>query len=45
VLLYKGPDVEQEIADARKLRARIQVIMRYELPESMGARTIVEISL
>jgi 16S rRNA (guanine527-N7)-methyltransferase len=46
-LLYKGPDVEREIADAatevRKLPARVHVIMRYDLPDSMGSRTIVEI--
>lgn len=48
MLLYKGPDVEQEIAEAaveaRKRRVRIQVVMRYELPESQGTRTIVEIA-
>lgn len=47
-LLYKGPDVEQEIADAaaaaRKHRAVVRVVMRYELPESQGRRTIVEIA-
>ena len=48
VLLYKGPDVEQEIAEAereqKRLRACIRVAMRYELPESMGKRTIVEVA-
>jgi 16S rRNA (guanine527-N7)-methyltransferase len=48
-LLYKGPDAEREIADAarelKKLRATARVIMRYDLPDSMGARTIVEIIL
>jgi 16S rRNA (guanine527-N7)-methyltransferase len=47
VLLYKGPDVEQEMQDAateaRKLRVRMEVVMQYELPESQGTRTIVEI--
>jgi len=47
LLLYKGPDVEQEIADAaaeaRKRRVRMEVVMRYELPEAQGTRTIVEI--
>ena len=49
ILLYKGPDAEQEIAeaapDARKLRAHMQVLMRYDLPDSLGTRTVVEISI
>jgi 16S rRNA (guanine527-N7)-methyltransferase len=47
LLLYKGPDVEQEIAEAateaRKRRVRMDVVMRYDLPNSQGTRTIVEI--
>lgn len=47
MLLYKGPDVEQEIAEAaaeaRKRRVHIEVVMRYDLPESKGTRTIIEI--
>jgi 16S rRNA (guanine527-N7)-methyltransferase len=46
-LLYKGPDVEREIAGAdrelKKLRASVRVVMRYDLPDSLGARAIVEI--
>jgi 16S rRNA (guanine527-N7)-methyltransferase len=48
LLLYKGPDVEQEIAeaqpDAAKRRVRMRVVMRYELPDALGIRTIVEIA-
>ena len=48
MLLYKGPDVEQEIAEAaleaRKRRVRMEIVMRYELPDSQGTRTIVEIA-
>ena len=48
MLLYKGPDAEQEIAEAateaRKLRARMDVVMRYDLPDSQGTRTIVQIT-
>ena len=48
ILLYKGPDAEQEIAEsaklAGKLGAELQVAMRYELPDSMGTRTIVQIA-
>jgi 16S rRNA (guanine527-N7)-methyltransferase len=43
LLLYKGPDVEREIAEVRKPRASIKVVMRYDLPDAMGTRTIVEI--
>lgn len=47
ILLYKGPDVEQEIAeaavDARKLRVEARVVMRYELPDGLGTRSVVEI--
>jgi 16S rRNA (guanine527-N7)-methyltransferase len=47
LLLYKGPDAEQEIADAaveaKKFRVRMDVVMRYDLPDSLGTRTIVEI--
>jgi len=43
ILLYKGPDVATEIAEAGKTRAHIEVVMRYELPDSLGSRAIVEI--
>jgi len=43
LLLYKGPDAEREIADVKRPRASMKVVMRYDLPDSMGARTIVEI--
>lgn len=49
ILLYKGPDAELEIAEAAKeaarLRARLRVVLRYDLPDSLGTRTVVEISL
>jgi 16S rRNA (guanine527-N7)-methyltransferase len=45
VLAYKGPDVEQEMAEAeqeaKKRKVRMEVVMRYELPEGQGSRTIV----
>lgn len=47
LLLYKGPDAEQEIADAEveaaRFRVRMGVVMRYELPDAQGTRAIVEI--
>jgi 16S rRNA (guanine527-N7)-methyltransferase len=48
VLLYKGPDAKHEIAEAatlaRKLRARMEVVMKYDLPDSLGTRTVVQIT-
>jgi len=47
-LLYKGPDVENEIAqageEARKRRIQVQVVERYQLPEGLGSRSIVQLS-
>ncbi len=48
-LLYKGPDIEQEIAEAatqmKKLRVKAVEVLRYDLPDSMGSRRIVEVRL
>jgi 16S rRNA (guanine527-N7)-methyltransferase len=48
ILLYKGPDAEVEIAEAAaeaaKRRVHLRVVERYELPDSLGVRTIVEIT-
>jgi 16S rRNA (guanine527-N7)-methyltransferase len=44
VLLYKGPDVESEIHELpARQRFHARIVERYELPESMGARTIVSL--
>ena len=46
VLLYKGPDVATEIADAsseaKKRNVAIRIVDRYDLPGNLGTRTIVE---
>jgi 16S rRNA (guanine527-N7)-methyltransferase len=46
-LLYKGPDAAREISEASralaKIKARAEIAMSYELPESAGARTIVSV--
>lgn len=42
-VLYKGPDIDQEIRDAGKLKFPVRVIDRYELPDAMGRRTIVQV--
>ena len=44
--LLKGPDAATEIAEAApetaKRQLRLRIIERYELPDALGARTIVE---
>ena len=46
-LLFKGPDAQTEIdqaaAELRKHSLRALVIERYELPDGLGSRTIVDI--
>ena len=48
ILLYKGPDAEREIAEAateaRRLPTRMEVVMKYDLPDSLGTRTVVQIT-
>ena len=48
VLLYKGPDAEAEIAEAvyeaRKRKVQMTIVEKYELPDGLGTRIIVEIS-
>ena len=47
-LLYKGPDVESEMADAardaRMPGLKFEIVMRYELPDGLGTRNIVQIA-
>ena len=47
-LLYKGPDVETEMAeaarDAKSLGVKIEIVMRYELPDGLGTRSMVQIA-
>jgi 16S rRNA (guanine527-N7)-methyltransferase len=43
LILYKGPDVEAELQEARKHAVRAEIISRYELPDDLGARTLLEI--
>ena len=44
LMLYKGPDVQTEIAEAHKHRVAAEVICRYELPDGLGTRTLIQIS-
>ena len=43
LLLFKGPDVEREIAEAKMDRITECVICRYDLPDGFGSRTLVEL--
>ena len=43
MLLYKGPEVEQELAQAARRHIRAEILWRYELPDSLGLRTIVQV--
>lgn len=43
LLLYKGPDVTEELAEADQHRFHAEIVLRYELPEGLGTRTVVEI--
>jgi 16S rRNA (guanine527-N7)-methyltransferase len=48
ILLYKGPDADREIAEAAaeapKLDVRMEVVMRYDLPDSLGTRTMIQLT-
>lgn len=45
-LFYKGPDAETEIAEAaieiKRNRMFLRVVERYDLPDGLGTRTVVE---
>ncbi len=54
LILYKGPDVEAELADIQKQRvvAEVQkhrlfadVLSRYDLPEGLGTRTLLQLAI
>jgi 16S rRNA (guanine527-N7)-methyltransferase len=44
LILYKGPDVQAEVAEAHKHRVAAEVLCRYDLPDGLGTRTLVQIS-
>lgn len=41
LLLYKGPDVDAELAEISKHPVCAEVVSRYELPDGMGGRTLL----
>ena len=43
LILYKGPEVEAELEEANKRRVTADVLCRYELPDGLGTRTLLQI--
>jgi 16S rRNA (guanine527-N7)-methyltransferase len=43
VILYKGPQVDAELEEAEKRRVAAEVLCRYELPDGLGMRTLLQI--
>ena len=43
LLLYKGPVIETELVEASKHRVRAEVVSRYELPDGLGVRTLIQL--
>ncbi len=43
LILFKGPDVDIELGEAQACRAFATVLCRYELPDGLGARTVIEL--
>jgi 16S rRNA (guanine527-N7)-methyltransferase len=42
-ILYKGPDIDAELAEANRQRISAEVLWRYELPCGFGTRTLVSV--
>jgi 16S rRNA (guanine527-N7)-methyltransferase len=43
LILYKGPEVETELAGIKKYRVKAEQLDRYELPDGMGTRVLLSI--
>jgi 16S rRNA (guanine527-N7)-methyltransferase len=43
LILYKGPEVETELAGLKKYRVKVEQLSRYELPDAMGTRVLLSI--
>jgi 16S rRNA (guanine527-N7)-methyltransferase len=43
LILYKGPEVEAELAEGRRRRIKVEEVWRYELPDGMGTRVVLAI--
>lgn len=45
LMLYKGADVASDLAEASAHQTRAEVLCRYELPEGLGSRTLIEVTV
>jgi 16S rRNA (guanine527-N7)-methyltransferase len=43
LLLYKGPDAAGELSDLHGNRVCAEIVFRYDLPDGLGARTIISV--
>jgi 16S rRNA (guanine527-N7)-methyltransferase len=43
LLLYKGPEVESELAQIANKRILTEIVLRYDLPDGLGTRTMVSV--
>ncbi len=43
LMLYKGPEVDQEIAESRSANIGAEIVCRYDLPDGFGTRTLVQV--
>lgn len=43
LILYKGPEVSGELAEAKRLGFPAEILCHYELPDSLGTRTLLKI--
>ena len=44
LILYKAADVETEIVEAHKHRVAAEILCRYDLPDGLGTRTLIQVS-
>ncbi len=44
LILYKGPDIEAELEEAHNHRVFARLLCRYNLPEDLGTRSLLEIT-
>jgi 16S rRNA (guanine527-N7)-methyltransferase len=43
LILYKGPEFETELAEARRHRIKVRELWRYELPDGLGTRVLLAV--
>jgi 16S rRNA (guanine527-N7)-methyltransferase len=43
LMLYKGPEIEAELRSANSQKITAEIVCRYELPDGMGSRTLVQV--